>query len=455
MNKTAPQTRRKVCLLGARLHVGNLGCRALTVSLIAGIRRASPDAKISLLYGNEHGGPVELNIDGEMVTVRVENRRLSPRARFHEHMLTITLMAIVYRLLPVAFVRRGIRNRIPWIKAMTEADMIAQIHGGDSFSDIYGVARLAAEALENAIVSILGKRYVLLPQTYGPFLTKRSRGFAQYIFSRAAAVFARDAESLEVARSYLGDEKADRILAFCPDVAFTLPPAEPISASIEPQLPAPGSAPIIGLNINGLLYFRGNSGDPTFGMQGAYDATIELLIEQLLEKTDARLVLVPHDVGRGRNCDARATEDVWNALSASQRERVHRLVGEYDQSEVKHVIKGCDFFVGSRMHACIAALSQGVPAIGIAFSRKFEGVFETAGVPEMVADARALTPEDLVAQCISQYAERQAVRAHLESRVPALRAQIARMFEGLLADGSVESPVPHAAPESAEAYSND
>jgi polysaccharide pyruvyl transferase WcaK-like protein len=41
------------------------------------------------------------------------------------------------------------------------------------------------------------------------------------------------------------------------------------------------------------------------------------------------------------------------------------------------------------MHACIAALSQCVPALGLAYSNKFSGVFETIGVGSLVIDLRA------------------------------------------------------------------
>ena len=49
----------------------------------------------------------------------------------------------------------------------------------------------------------------------------------------------------------------------------------------------------------------------------------------------------------------------------------------------KAVIGQCDFFIGSRMHACIAALSQGVPCVGVAYSMKFAGVFDTVGMERM------------------------------------------------------------------------
>ena len=50
--------------------------------------------------------------------------------------------------------------------------------------------------------------------------------------------------------------------------------------------------------------------------------------------------------------------------------------------EAKSYIAGMDFFAGARMHACIAAVSSGVPVYPLAYSRKFNGLFvETLGYP--------------------------------------------------------------------------
>ena len=48
-------------------------------------------------------------------------------------------------------------------------------------------------------------------------------------------------------------------------------------------------------------------------------------------------------------------------------------------SEAKTYIAGMDFFMGARMHACIAAFSAGVPVIPMAYSRKFAGLFGSIG----------------------------------------------------------------------------
>ena len=65
------------------------------------------------------------------------------------------------------------------------------------------------------------------------------------------------------------------------------------------------------------------------------------------------------------------------------------LSPDLDASEVKWCISKLDWFVGSRMHATIAALSSGVPCAAIAYSRKFRGVFATLGVAVMATRSAA------------------------------------------------------------------
>ncbi len=95
----------------------------------------------------------------------------------------------------------------------------------------------------------------------------------------------------------------------------------------------------------------------------------------------------------------------------------------------------CDFFVGSRMHACIAALSQGIPAVGVAYSRKFVGVFETVGAGDWIVDGRDSDAESGVARVLDLYAQREQLRPVLQQRVREARAQLSKTFQEILATG--------------------
>jgi polysaccharide pyruvyl transferase WcaK-like protein len=105
---------------------------------------------------------------------------------------------------------------------------------------------------------------------------------------------------------------------------------------------------------------------------------------------------------------------------------------EYDQHEIKGVIGLCDFFIGSRMHACIAALSQGIPTVGVAYSRKFEGVFETVGASDWVIDGRTQCVREALSRIAELFAQKDARTPILRARVAAAQAELFLTFEDVV-----------------------
>lgn len=101
---------------------------------------------------------------------------------------------------------------------------------------------------------------------------------------------------------------------------------------------------------------------------------------------------------------------------------------EYDQHEMKALIGRCDFFMGSRMHACIAAISQCVPALGFAYSRKFRGMFASIGMEELVADLCEHGENSALEIVDRVYQSRSVIRAKLEEEIPAVRASVLKLF---------------------------
>jgi len=83
--------------------------------------------------------------------------------------------------------------------------------------------------------------------------------------------------------------------------------------------------------------------------------------------------------GTGGECDSPVCDRGFEALRDKYPDRIGVVRGQYSPSEIKYIIGSCDFFIGARMHACIAALSQGIPAVAIAYSDKFTGVMQTVG----------------------------------------------------------------------------
>lgn len=419
----------RIGLIGAKLNSGNMGVSALTASLISLIRSRQPDAEVTLLIGNQDSRPQCLQVaSATYASVDVANYRLSPRARLPEHIFWILLLACVQRVLP-GKAREGIISSNPFLEAVHRADLIGDIRGGDSFSDIYGLGRLVIGSIPVVVAILLKKRIVQLPQTYGPFRSGLGRCIAKYILGRSQYILSRDKEGIAVVRSLIGE--GARKTEYCPDVALTLRTIMPYKAVIEPPLPEEPKCLVIGLNINGLMYMGGYSRDNMFGLKMEYREFAAKVALALLRYSDAHLLFVPHTFNVPSN-DTTACAEVIGALPESCRNRVHLVCGEYDQSEIKGIIGLCDFFVGSRMHACIAALSQGIPTAAIAYSRKFVGVFESVGMGSAVIDGRRVDADEAVRMVLSMYEGRDNTAGVLAEGVARAKLQIGAALDRIL-----------------------
>jgi colanic acid/amylovoran biosynthesis protein len=426
----------RVGILGTPVSSGNRGVMALGASLV-GLCRQSGVEKVALFVGHRTPGEAAFRVGEETVRAQVVNYRLSPRARPSEHLLGIVLACALYRAIPWGRLRGWLRRSVRWIAALEEMTFVGDIRGGDSFSDLYGWRRFLTGFLASWTVVLVKGGLVHFPQTYGPYQRGWTRWLAGYLLRRSPVIVARDRESQRVAQGLVG--KA-REVWLSPDVAFALEARIPARLETDPPLasgqnPASDKEPRpIGLNVNGLMYNGGYTRANMFGLKLDYAAMLPRLAETLLQHHPGELWLIPHTYGPPESVesDPAACRKVRDALPPAVRNRVRIVTGEYDCHEIKGVIGHCEFFVGSRMHACIAALSQGIPTVGVAYSRKFRGVFETVGMADWVVDGREVDAKAAVERIGELYRRRAMVRESLTPAATAARARLEKMFVALL-----------------------
>jgi colanic acid/amylovoran biosynthesis protein len=460
--------------MGTPVSSGNRGVLALGASLVNLCATAGQGAEVVLLLGHHNDQPASFRVAGQPRLIPVVNCRLSPRSRPRDHLAWILLMALLYRVLPVAGLRRAIARATPWIRAVEQAALVGDVRGGDSFSDIYGMKRFLLGFLTAWSVILVKGSLVQFPQTYGPYQSRLARVLARFLLRRSSTIIARDLASQRVARELVGPGQE---VLLSPDVAFSLEPIVPPEIVLDPPLPpaavplrpgervahasgevvAPSSilhppssddAPLsafsfqlsafpkpIGLNVNGLMFNGGYTRSNMFGLKLDYASFLPELVRALMREHPGELWLVPHTFAPDGNVesDPEASRKLRDALPAELQARVRIVARAYDQHEIKGVIGLCDFFIGSRMHACIAALSQGIPCVGVAYSMKFRGVFESVGMADWVVDGRTATNEQAIQHTLDCYRQSVEVRVPLRSAVTNAQSRLREVFTDLTA----------------------
>jgi len=232
--------------------------------------------------------------------------------------------------------------------------------GGDVFTSDYG--GLAKHARTLAV----GRPVALLAQTLGPFSPAAEDRFRK-LMSTVVLCTVRESETL----AYLQDKFPELNAEQTADVAFLLPvTSKEESRSILEDIyrfPVDGRK-LVGLSVSsGILSFRSEL------KPEEYLREIAAFVDHLNAKGYG-VVLIPHVQERDpRNNDIYACLEVMKRVKAPQ-ENVLLSLTTLSASDYKGIIGLCDALVGARTHATIASMSQGIPTVSIAYSRKAWGI---------------------------------------------------------------------------------
>jgi colanic acid/amylovoran biosynthesis protein len=428
---------RKVCLLGASFTTGNMGVSALADSSIKIIINRWPDAEITIIGGGYAPQQQRLSIMGKELNISTFPVRFSKNIFLPYHFLWFTFYGVLSKLLPNSRFKSHFIGRNIYFKVLYEADVVVDITGGDSFSDIYGFRRFFRGFLYKWLVIFLGKQLVLLPQTYGPFKKKLTKRMARYVMRHASIIYSRDRVGMEYTRQLLNLHKENGKIRFAPDVAFVLDAHEPEKIrDDEIQKLRTKNSVAVGLNISGLLFNGGYTQDNMFGLKTDYKELVSEIIKLLLKHDKVVFFLIPHvfppkGLGLEIESDSEACRQVYEQMHGEYPGRIFFMQGAYDHNEIKYLIGKCDFFIGSRMHSCIAALSQCIAAVGLAYSKKFRGVFESVDVEKFAIDICNAEKEEVLSTVETAFEHRQETASRLRDTIPKIQQQLLGVFNDI------------------------
>ena len=403
----------KTCLFGASPSTGNQGVNALCWSTLYGVsQRGCSDLHI-FDYGQ---GSRQARFDNLNYTLH--GMTIGKRLWHRNHLGTARLAAAA------GFRRHGL------LSVVADSELVLDVSGGDSFTDLYGGARFRNIVAPKEIALGLGRRLVLLPQTYGPFKSAGSAQTARRVIAGASLAYARDPDSFDRLRHLLGDRFDPARHRLGVDMAFGLPAHEP--SALQPDVAAclaePRQSPLIGLNVSGLVANRPLQAASRFDLACDYPSLMRGLVMRLLDETDARILMVPHvHAPQGHyESDLEASLTLLNCLPENYarqvRERVAIVAEPLDACQLKWLIAQCDWFCGTRMHATIAAVSSGVPTAALAYSLKTRGVFKTCEAEESVVDLRESGEDATLEQLLHLWRCRGEAAAVLTRTLPRVRA---------------------------------
>ena len=281
------------------------------------------------------------------------------------------------------------------------ADYILDLGQGDSFADIYGSGRFYMIFRSYEIAKYFKIPMCILPQTIGPFEDKEIRRRAIHGIEYASLVLARDKQSLNYTKQLVPTKEVKEII----DVAFFLP---------YEKIEQDKDFIHVGLNVSALLWNGGYSRNNQFDLKCDYSKLVRSIIDYFLSIHNVKVHLVPHVVEAERSLslenDYAVSYDLWRGYHDSRLVLAPFALSPID---IKSYIAGMDFFMGARMHATIGAFSSGVPVVPMAYSRKFNGLFEDTLNYHYMVDMKTMTNEDILSIIMKAYDNRKILKREI------------------------------------------
>jgi colanic acid/amylovoran biosynthesis protein len=313
----------------------------------------------------------------------------------------------------------------------TETDMVLDFSGDIFPSDTSWIGVLI-QALEVVTIKKLGCTVIEFVSSPGPFNTWFRRAVAKLMYENIDLFLNREELSSELLKQ-LGVKKPILTTA-CP--AFLLIPDSPERGKeiMAQEGVDVNSKPLIGLTLAGYNLSQRSWRKPkSFEDLKAFIPTLRWLLDDL----KATVVLLPHvyrtnpyvneyELVNGPDHDILL--NLFRMVNGENYEGKLRLVeGKYTASEVKSLIGQFDMLISGRLHAGVAALSQGIPTVLLAYGHKHRGFARLVGQEKYAYSGK--DSKKLLSLVKEAWQNRSEIKKTIQEKMPRVSELVRLNFE--------------------------
>lgn len=363
-------------------HTGcrNRGCEALVLSKLIGFQGELGKSTQFFVHSN----------DPTYDSWRLNNKAktiFSYLIASPNHLKSKLINTVAYRIFALLekFLPKQLKGMsINSISILQSSDIIIPT-GGDIFTSDYHNLRKHL----SFILAAKNKKIYLCGHTIGPFSPEDEAYFLQVV-SDIDLITVREKESYD----YLKQLNISTPVYLTADVAFTLPTLTKDDAwrYIHERFGVSKEAECIALSVSqGIIKYSELDAE-------VYYNTFAAFVDYLNEKGKT-VLFIPHVMEKNpSNNDFIACESVFKRVKYPASNKI--ISGEPSATELKGIIGICECLIGTRTHSTIASLSQCVPTVSVAYSRKAYGIMKDIFGDEqgeaMTVSVKGLKPDQLI-----------------------------------------------------------
>lgn len=286
----------------------------------------------------------------------------------------LEILKMIFDLVTFAFFRFS-----QYATEVSKRDAVLQVHG-ISFSEQFGLNDTLTTFLKVSIAKLLRKKFIAMPQSYGPNRNKVQRFFAKKALNMMDAVMPRGKVSVDFVKKLAPESKYE----FVPDLAFNYrnPGIDEID-EVKKKFNLSDQKKYVAL-IPNVLFIKWQKEKVIKHYQS--------LIEKLSLKGYS-FIFISHEYDDVHIDDRYFCKEIIKGL---------RNIDYFftDQKltalEIKSLLSLCEFSICSRFHGMISSLTMGVTPYVIGWSNKYYEIMDLFGLKNNVQDYKEFDLEQFL-----------------------------------------------------------
>lgn len=290
-------------------------------------------------------------------------------------------------------------------------------------------ACLFDRSLYNPLFNFLSSLYLLLPRIkkrgvpiigfnvgVGPVHTPAGKRMLRRVAELMDFITVRDQDSLDLLREAGVENPKVRLTA---DAALNAPSIDrDAAASIFKAAGLDIDEPKLAINVNRYLDTWASAGRESMGGEKFLEV-FSAALETVWAEVKVPIVFVTtqhHDIEVTRELRERLSGEVRSAQIDNR---------DHNHAAIKGALRHMDLLCGMRLHSLIMASAELTPVVGITYQPKVAYYFRELELPERTLSFDDFTPDTLSRLILDGWANKDTLRAKLETRIPVLKARAA------------------------------
>ena len=273
-----------------------------------------------------------------------------------------------------------------YVKALKNSDIIIACPGGYLHDANYSIVTL----IFNFLLCLRSKKKLIYaPQSIGPIYNPIFRKCIAYILKKADAIFTREKYSYEYCISDLAipPEKVRTLM----DMAFYF------NTTSIPKLQNPLPSNYVATTLIHWLYPKEEKPGHKYHQ---YLTAIAKAFEHIVLTSNNDIIILKQieDFGEDRGDDI-LFDEIDSYINPIIKHRIHYIHEFLSPDEMRGIISKANYFIGSRMHSNIFALSCNTPVIAISYQPKTAYIMQSLGLSKYVINIEHIDSKTLCSLC--------------------------------------------------------